>query len=126
MVKPFALEELLARVDVQLRKSGKSKKSAILEVDSLVIDIEAHRVWRNHVEVHLSSTEFNLLVYLASHPGKVLSRPQILDHVWHYNFDGESAIIETVISNIRRKIETGAPRLIHTVRGVGYSLRVPE
>ncbi len=126
MVKPFALEELLARVDVQLRKAGLSKNPAILEIDTLLIDIEAHRVWRNHVEAHLSNTEFNLLLYLASHLGKVLSRAQILDHVWQYNFDGESSIIETVVSNIRRKIDSEGHRLIHTVRGVGYSLRVPE
>ena len=126
IVKPFALEELIARVEVQLRRSGVSQKSTILEIDTLLLDVEARRVWRNQVESHLSSTEFNLLHYLMSHPGKVLTRAQILDHVWQYNFDGESAIIEAVISNVRRKIDNIEPRLIHTIRGVGYSIRVPE
>lgn len=126
IVKPFALEELIARVEVHLRRSGVSQKSSILEVDTLVLDLEARRVWRNQIESHLSSTEFNLLLYLMSHVGKVLTRAQILDHVWHYSFDGESAIIEAVISNVRRKIDNTEPRLIHTVRGVGYCIRVPE
>ena len=126
IVKPFALEELIARVEVHLRRSGVSQKSSILEVDTLVLDLEARRVWRNQIEAHLSSTEFNLLQYLMSHAGKVLTRAQILDHVWHYSFDGESAIIEAVISNVRRKIDNTEPRLIHTVRGVGYCIRVPE
>lgn len=126
IVKPFALEELIARVEVHLRRSGVSQKSSILEVDTLVLDLEARRVWRNQIEAHLSSTEFNLLQYLMSHAGKVLTRSQILDHVWHYSFDGESAIIEAVISNVRRKIDNTEPRLIHTVRGVGYCIRVPE
>lgn len=126
IVKPFALEELIARVEVQLRRSGITGKSTILEVDSLLLDIEARRVWRNQIESHLSSTEFNLLHYLMSNTGRVLTRAQILDHVWQYNFDGDSAIIETVISNVRRKIDNTNPRLIHTIRGVGYSIRAPE
>lgn len=126
IVKPFALEELIARVEVQLRRSGILQKPTILEINSLVLDVEARRVWRNQVESHLSSTEFNLLHYLMSNAGKVLTRAQILDHVWQYNFDGESAIIEAVISNVRRKVDNIEPRLIHTVRGVGYSIRVPE
>ena len=126
IVKPFALEELIARVEVQLRRSGVTGKSTILEVDSLLLDVEARRVWRNQIESHLSSTEFNLLHYLMSHAGRVLTRAQILDHVWQYNFDGDSAIIETVISNVRRKIDNTNPRLIHTIRGVGYSIRAPE
>lgn len=126
IVKPFALEELIARVEVQLRRFGITGKSTILEVDSLLLDIEARRVWRNQIESHLSSTEFNLLHYLMSNAGRVLTRAQILDHVWQYNFDGDSAIIETVISNVRRKIDNTNPRLIHTIRGVGYSIRAPE
>ena len=126
MVKPFALEELIARVDVQLRRTGYSERRSILELDTLVIDVDARRVWRNSTESHLSSTEFNLLHFLMSHPGKVVTRAQILDHVWHYDFEGDSSIIETVMSNVRRKIDSGTPRLIHTVRGVGYCIRVPE
>ncbi|MGA0118094.1 MAG: response regulator transcription factor [Ilumatobacteraceae bacterium] len=126
MVKPFALEELIARVDVQLRRTGYSERRSILELDTLVIDVDARRVWRNNMESHLSSTEFNLLHFLMSHPGKVVTRAQILDHVWHYDFEGDSTIIETVMSNVRRKIDNGTPRLIRTVRGVGYCIRVPE
>jgi two-component system, OmpR family, response regulator len=123
IVKPFVLEELTARSHALLRRAGLTVKPNIIEIDSLVIDVEAHRVWRNQVESHLSATEFNLLHYLASNVGKVMSRSQILDHVWHYDFDGDSSIIEAVVSNIRKKIDHAEPRLIHTVRGVGYTMR---
>jgi two-component system OmpR family response regulator len=123
IVKPFVLEELIARSHALLRRAGLIVKPNIIEIDSLVIDVEAHRVWRNQVESHLSATEFNLLHYLASNVGKVMSRSQILDHVWQYDFDGDSSIIEAVISNIRKKVDHAEPRLIHTVRGVGYTMR---
>lgn len=126
IVKPFALEELIARVQVQLRRHGSLQKSVILEVGNLVLDVEARRVWRNQIESHLSSTEFNLLHYLMSNSGKVVTRSQILNHVWQYDFDGDSAIIEAVISNVRKKIDHGTIRLIHTIRGIGYSIREPE
>jgi len=123
IVKPFVLEELVARSHAILRRAGLAVKPNVIEIDSLIIDVEAHRVWRNQVELHLSATEFNLLHYLASNVGKVMSRSQILDHVWQYDFDGESSIIEAVISNIRKKVDHVDPRLIHTVRGVGYTMR---
>jgi two-component system OmpR family response regulator len=123
IVKPFVLEELMARSHALLRRAGLTVKPNIIEIDSLVIDVEAHRVWRNQVESHLSATEFNLLHYLASNVGKVMSRSQILDHVWQYDFDGDSSIIEAVVSNIRKKVDHTEPRLIHTVRGVGYTMR---
>jgi two-component system OmpR family response regulator len=123
IVKPFVLEELIARSHALLRRAGLIVKPNIIEIDSLVIDVEAHRVWRNQVESHLSATEFNLLHYLASNVGKVMSRSQILDHVWQYDFDGDSSIIEAVVSNIRKKVDHAEPRLIHTVRGVGYTMR---
>jgi two-component system OmpR family response regulator len=123
IVKPFVLEELIARSHALLRRAGLTVKPNIIEIDSLVIDVEAHRVWRNQVESHLSATEFNLLHYLASNVGKVMSRSQILDHVWQYDFDGDSSIIEAVVSNIRKKVDHAEPRLIHTVRGVGYTMR---
>jgi len=123
IVKPFVLEELVARSHALLRRAGLAVKPNLIEIDSLVIDVEAHRVWSNQVESHLSATEFNLLYYLASNVGKVMSRSQILDHVWQYDFDGDSSIIEAVVSNIRKKVDHTDPRLIHTVRGVGYTMR---
>jgi two-component system OmpR family response regulator len=76
--------------------------------------------------VHLSATEYKLLRMLITNAGRVITRAQILDHVWQYDFDGESAIIESFISNLRKKVDAHEPKLIHTVRGVGYSLRRPE
>ena len=125
IVKPFALEELVARVQVALRRSGSSAAPARLRVADLELDDDAHRVWRADQEVHLSATEFKLLRCLLANAGRVVSRAQILDHVWEYDFDGESAIIESFISNLRRKVDNHGPKLIHTVRGVGYSLRDP-
>ena len=125
IAKPFALEELVARVQVALRRSTTTTpvRPARLQVRDLVIDDDAHRVWRGTTEVHLSATEFKLLRCLMSNAGRVVTRGQILDHVWEYDFDGESAIIESFIKNLRKKIDTTEPRLIHTVRGVGYSIR---
>lgn len=126
VVKPFALEELVARVEVQLKRMNLHQKSSRIEIDSLILDTESRRVWRSSVESQLSATEFNLLHLLASNVGKVMTRSQILNHVWEYSFDGDSTIIESVISNVRKKVDYVEPRLIHTVRGVGYSIRVPE
>ncbi|MGA1362436.1 MAG: response regulator transcription factor [Ilumatobacteraceae bacterium] len=126
MVKPFALEELLARVHAQVRRSGAGAGPTMLEVADLVMDTEAHRVWRAGDEISLSGTEFALLRFLMMNAGKVLTRPQILDHVWQYDFGGDGAIIETYVSHLRRKMDQSNPRLIHTVRGIGYSLRPPR
>lgn len=125
IVKPFALEELVARVQVALRRRAGITSSSRLQVADLVLDEDAHRVWRGEQEVHLSATEFKLLRCLMSNAGRVVSRGQILDHVWQYDFDGESAIIESFISNLRKKVDHADPKLIHTVRGVGYSIREP-
>lgn len=125
IVKPFVLEELVARVQVQLRRRGTSPLSSRLEIHDLVIDDDAHRVWRGDQEVHLSATEYRLLFCLASNAGRAVTRAQILDHVWHYDFDGESSIIESFMSNLRKKVDNVEPKLIHTVRGIGYSLREP-
>jgi two-component system OmpR family response regulator len=126
IVKPFALEELVTRVQVALRRSGVGTSSARLQVHDLVVDDDAHRVWRGEREIHLSATEFKLLRCLVANAGRVVSRGQILDHVWEYDFDGESAIIESFISNLRKKVDAEEPKLIHTVRSVGYSVREPE
>lgn len=125
IVKPFALEELVARVQVALRRRAGLPASSRLQVADLVLDGDAHRVWRGDEEVHLSATEFKLLRCLMSNAGRVVSRGQILDHVWQYDFDGESAIIESFISNLRKKVDRVEPKLIHTVRGVGYTIREP-
>ena len=106
IVKPFVLEELVARVQVQLRRRGSSPLSSRLQVHDLVIDDDAHRVWRGEDEVFLSATEYRLLFCLASNAGRVVSHAQILDHVWQYDFDGESSIIESFMSNLRRRSTT--------------------
>lgn len=126
LVKPFALEELVARVNAQIRRSGLADGSPLLEVSDLVMDTEAHRVWRNGTEIHLSGTEFVLLRFLMINSGRAVTRAQILDHVWQYDFGGDGSIIETYVSHLRKKIEGDRPRLIHTVRGIGYSMRPSE
>ena len=125
IVKPFALEELVARVQVALRRSGVGTQSARLRVAALELDLDAHRVWRAGREVELSPTELSLLRCLMANAGRVVSRAQILDAVWNYDFQGESTIIESFVSNLRRKVDDVEPRLIRTVRGVGYSIREP-
>lgn len=125
IVKPFALEELVARVQVALRRRGSSPLSTRMQVHDLVLDDDAHRVWRGDTEVQLSATEYRLLFCLMSNAGRAVTRAQILDHVWQYDFDGESSIIESFMSNLRKKVDTSEPKLIHTVRGVGYSIREP-
>jgi two-component system OmpR family response regulator len=125
IVKPFALEEVVARVGVALRRRGADSAPGRWVVGRLVLDEDAHRVWRDGTEVHLTATEFTLLRCLMAHAGRVVTRAQILDHVWQYDFSGESAIIESFMSTLRKKVDAGAPKLIHTVRGVGYSIREP-
>ena len=125
IVKPFALEELVARVQVALRRGGVDARPARYQVHDLVLDDDAHRVWRAETEVALSATEYKLLRCLITNAGRVVTRGQILDHVWQYDFDGESAIIESFISNLRKKVDHHDVKLIHTVRGVGYSIREP-
>ena len=123
ITKPFALEELVARVQVSLRRSGMSSQSSRLQVADLDLDLDSHRVWRAGVEVELSPTEFNLLRCLMANTGRVVTRAQILDSVWQYDFNGESTIIESFMSNLRKKVDSAEHKLIHTVRGVGYSIR---
>ena len=122
LTKPFSVEELIARVGVILRRSGRSSGSTALEYEDLVLDDDAHRVTRGGVELTLSPTEYKLLRLLLRHRGRALSRQQILDHVWDFDFDGESTVVETFISTLRRKLDNGGPALIETVRGIGYRL----
>jgi two-component system OmpR family response regulator len=124
VTKPFSLEELLARVRVALRRSGAAPDArSRLEFADLEMDEDAHRVWRAGTPVELSPTEFKLLRFLLLNPGRVLSRAQILDHVWEYDFGGVANVVETYISYLRKKLDPLGDALIHTVRGVGYVLR---
>jgi two-component system, OmpR family, response regulator len=127
MTKPFSLEELVARVHAILRRTaGAADASHRLMFSDLELDDETHEVRRAGRRVNLSPTEFSLLRYLLLNSRKVLSKAQILDHVWQYDFGGDGRIVETYISYLRKKIDAGGPPLIHTLRGVGYSLRLPE
>jgi len=127
VVKPFALEELVARVQVALRRRAEQPvPQRRWQVADLILDADAHQVWRDGAEVSLSATEFRLLELLLTNTGRVVSRAQILDQVWQYDFGGESAIIESFISSLRKKVDAAEPRLIHTVRGVGYAIREPQ
>ncbi len=125
LVKPFSLEELVARIDAVLRRAGADVNGSRLRVADLELDDEAHRVLRGGREVSLSPTEYNLLRYLLVNAGRAVSKSQILDHVWHYDFGGDSGVVETYVGYLRKKVDSSDPRLIHTIRGVGYSLREP-
>ncbi|MBW3615255.1 MAG: response regulator transcription factor [Actinobacteria bacterium] len=124
VTKPFSLEEVIARIQVILRRQGISNGSSKLAIADLEMDDEAHIVRRAGQVIDLSPTEYKLLRFLLVNSGKVLSRNQILDHVWQYDFGGHATVVETYISYLRKKIDTLGPPLIHTVRGVGYSVRV--
>lgn len=127
VTKPFSLEEVVARIRAVLRRTrAEGDRPRRLTVGDLELDDESHEVWRAGREVQLSPTEFNLLRYLMANAGRVLSKAQILDHVWSYDFDGEANIVESYISYLRRKLDEGSAPLIHTVRGVGYVLRPPR
>ena len=129
VTKPFGLEEVVARIRAILRRTmGSEEDDALLRVGDLVIDEDAHEVTRAGVPIDLSPTEFKLLRYLVINAGRVVSKMQILDHVWEYDWDGEVAIVESYISYLRRKlaVEGSSGELIHTKRGVGYILRAED
>ena len=129
VTKPFSLEEVLARLRGMLRRAGMSLTQAntLLSVADLTMDEDAREVRRADALVELTATEFELLRFLMRNPRRVLSKALILDRVWNYDFDGNANVVEIYISYLRKKIDTLGPRLIHTVRGVGYSLRpTPE
>jgi two-component system, OmpR family, response regulator len=123
LVKPFAVAELVARVKLAARRRSGGRDDRRLVCADLEIDDDAHRVTRGGAVVSLSPTEYTLLRYLLVNSGRVLSRAQILDHVWQYDFDGDSSVVDTFISYVRRKVDHVEPKLIHTIRGVGYCLR---
>jgi two-component system, OmpR family, response regulator len=128
VTKPFSIEELVARVRVVLRRhAGNGERAHTrLQLADLELDEETHEVFRAGEIVELTNTEFRLLRYLLMNAGRVLSRSQILDHVWKYDFGGDASVLETYISYLRRKVDQVQPSLIHTVRGVGYVCRVPR
>ncbi|QYG92173.1 response regulator transcription factor [Iamia sp. SCSIO 61187] len=123
VVKPFSLDELVARTDAVLRRTGVQRDGSVLRCADLELDDDAHRVTRGGADVNLSPTEYNLLRFLLANQGRVLSKAQILDHVWNYDFGGDGGIVETYIGYLRKKLDSGEDRLIHTIRGVGYVVR---
>src|SRR5699024_7312256 len=125
VTKPFSLDEVVARTRAVLRRTAPAEDDeAIMVVDDLELDDDAHEVRRGGDIIDLSPTEFKLLRYLMMNPNRVLSKAQILDHVWEYDFNGDASIVESYISYLRRKIDAGdRPKMIHTKRGVGYLLR---
>jgi len=125
VTKPFSIEELVARVRVVLRRNGGSTSSRLVLAD-LELDEDAHEVRRQGEPIDLTPTEYRLLRYLLVNAGRVLSRTQILDHVWDYDFGGDASVLETYISYLRRKVDKYSPPLIQTVRGVGYVMRLPR
>ncbi|GGK71001.1 DNA-binding response regulator [Planomonospora parontospora subsp. parontospora] len=128
VTKPFSLEEVVARIRAVLRRTGGGDAFARpprLTFADVELDEESHEVWRGGRAVALSPTEFKLLRYFMANAGRVLSKAQILDHVWDYDFRGDVGIVESYVSVLRRKIDNTDPRLIHTLRGVGYVLRRP-
>jgi two-component system, OmpR family, response regulator len=127
VTKPFSIEELMARVRVVLRRHGNTEsENGKLSLADLELDDEAHEVRRHGQVVDLTNTEYRLLRYLLVNAGRVLTRSQILDHVWHYDFGGDASVLETYVSYLRRKVDRHDPPLIQTVRGVGYVLRLPR
>ncbi|MDQ6637904.1 MAG: response regulator transcription factor [Candidatus Dormibacteraeota bacterium] len=128
VTKPFSIEELVARVRAVLRRhEDPSQRSPnLLQLADLELDEDAHEVRRAGRVIELTSTEYRLLRYLLINAGRVLTRSQLLDHVWHYDFGGQANVLETYISYLRRKVDGVEPPLIQTVRGVGYVLRPPR
>src|SRR5947209_2336192 len=127
VTKPFSIEELVARVRVVLRRHGEdSERGSKLTFADLELDEDAHEVRRAGEVIDLTPTEYRLLRYLLANAGRVLTRNQILDHVWDYDFGGEASVLETYVSYLRRKVDRFPPPLIQPVRGVGYVLRPPR
>src|SRR3954453_4125868 len=127
VTKPFSLEELVARIRTILRRAGLSEPdSGRLVFEDLELDEETPEVSRAGNAIELSATEYRLLHYMMLNPRRVLTRSQILDHVWDYDFGGDARVLETYISYLRKKLDQNGPPLIQTVRGVGYALRAPR
>jgi two-component system OmpR family response regulator len=125
VTKPFSLEEVVARLRGLLRRSGATdvRAGSVLTVGDLVLDEDSHEVRRGGEEITLTATEFELLRYLMRNPRRVLSKAQILDRVWNYDFGGQANIVELYISYLRKKVDVGRDPMIHTLRGAGYVLK---
>ncbi|HVT22456.1 MAG TPA: response regulator transcription factor [Mycobacteriales bacterium] len=132
ITKPFSLEEVVARIRAVLRRADGAdgadarRATPVLRYGDIALDDELHEVLKAGQPVELSPTEYKLLRYFLQNPQRVLSKAQILDHVWHYDFDGDANVVESYVSYLRRKIDTTQPRLLHTIRSVGYVLRMPR
>ena len=127
VTKPFALAEVIARVHAILRRTGyEPEDDGVLRFSDLELDESAHEVRRDGNAINLTATEFNLLRFFLQNPRQVLSKAQILDNVWHYDFDGDANVVETYVSYLRKKLDQHGPPPIHTIRLVGYALRESE
>jgi two-component system, OmpR family, response regulator len=126
VTKPFSLEELVARIRSILRRTGRVEPDSKLVFEDVVLDDDAHEVTRGGAPIELTATEYRLLRYLMLNPRRALTRAQLLEHVWDYDFGGDARVLETYVSYLRRKLDAHGPPLIHTVRGVGYALRPPR
>jgi two-component system, OmpR family, response regulator len=125
VTKPFSLAEVVARTRAILRRTQDSSDDRSLQFADVVMDEDTHQVWRAGAPINLTATEFSLLRFFLQNPKRVLSKTQILDHVWHYDFGGDSNVVETYVSYLRKKLDQLGPPLIHTIRLVGYALREP-
>jgi len=125
VTKPFSLAEVVARTRAILRRTQGDVDDRSLRFADVVMDEDTHQVWRADVPINLTATEFSLLRFFLQNPRRVLSKTQILDHVWHYDFGGDSNVVETYVSYLRKKLDATGPPLIHTIRLVGYALREP-
>lgn len=127
VTKPFSLDEIIARINAIMRRTGKDQTKSVISVGELTINEEAHEVTIKGELVDLSPTEYQLLRYLATNPNRVLTKAQILDHVWEYDFNGEMGIVESYVSYLRKKLDPiSTEPLIVTKRGVGYMLKGPK
>ena len=128
VTKPFSIEELMARVGAILRRAGEvaAADTSTLRFADLTMNVDTHEVWRDEQPVDLTATEFNLLRYLLENARRVISKSELLDNVWGFEFRGDPNIVETYISYVRKKIDATEPALIHTIRRVGYTLRLPR
>ena len=125
VTKPFSLEELLGRIRAVLKRTRPDSPRSRLRVADLELDEDTHEVRRDGAAIALTPTEFRLLRFLMVNAGRVVSKEEILDHVWEYDSARDGNVVEPVLSYLRRKVDQGEPRLIHTVRGFGYVLRIP-
>jgi two-component system OmpR family response regulator len=124
IVKPFDVAELVARVQLRMKRADQQAANRRLRCADLEMDTDLHQVYRGGEEIYLSPTEYKLLHYLMTNVGRVLNRNQILEHVWSYDIDVDPTVVDTYISYLRKKVDRSGPKLIHTVRGVGFTLRV--